>query len=417
MTQFNDLGLAEGLLAAVAAEGYETATDIQAQAIPPLLAGRDVLGLAQTGTGKTAAFTLPLLQRLAAAPCAIEPGRPRALILAPTRELAEQIGRSVGAYGRNLDLPHTVIFGGVPQEHQVAALDRGVAVLVATPGRLFDLMEQGWVRLGGIEIFVLDEADRMLDMGFVRDIRKMLPLLPAERQTALFSATMPKGVVDLAAGLMRDPVRAEVKALRPTVDAIDQSVLFVTAADKPALLIDLLRDPARVRSIVFIRTRIGAEQVALDLQAAGIAAEAIHGDRTQAARQRALRAFREGTVTALVATDVASRGLDVDDISHVINYDLPEEPESYVHRIGRTGRAGRRGVALSLCEPADVPNLQAIEKTVKTILLVDVDHPYHDTDVARLHGRGGGPGGSRRGQGKAKKGRRPPPPRSSARRG
>jgi ATP-dependent RNA helicase RhlE len=369
---FADLLLAEPLLRALEAENYLTPTPIQTQAIPHLLAGRDLLGLAQTGTGKTAAFALPILQHLSRAPGA--PGRgPRALVLAPTRELALQVNESFRTYGRNLKLRSAVVFGGVGQKPQVDALARGLDILVATPGRLLDLSAQGHVRFDRVSFLVLDEADRMLDMGFLPDVKRIIALLPKERQNLLFSATMPEGIARLGANILRDPVRVEVTPAASTVDQVEQRVIFVETSEKAAVLTDLLEDKAISRALVFARTKHGANRIAARLVKDRIGAEAIHGNKSQAARQRALEDFRAGRVRVLVATDIAARGIDVDGITHVINFDLPNEPESYVHRIGRTARAGASGVALSLCDNSERPFLRDIEKLTRRRLAV-VDH-------------------------------------------
>jgi len=385
MTEFSGLGLIEPLLRAVAEEGYSTATPIQAGTIPLLLQGRDVLGLAQTGTGKTAAFTLPILQRLFEAKKRVAAKAPRALILTPTRELALQIGDSFTTYGKHLPIRRTVIHGGVGQSPQIAALTRGVEVLIATPGRLLDLMAQNHCKLDAIEVFVLDEADRMLDMGFIRDVRKVVAVMNKQRQTLLFSATMPEAVTELANSILSNPERVEVTPQSTTVERIDQSVLFVDRADKRRLLADLLLDSKVARTIVFARTKHGADRVAEHLKKAGIAADAIHGDKSQSARVRALESFRAGELRALVATDIAARGIDVDGISHVINFDLPNEPESYVHRIGRTARAGTTGSAVSFCDHEEVGYLKDIEKTIRQPIPADHGHPFHSVEVAQIH--------------------------------
>ncbi|MDX5361920.1 MAG: DEAD/DEAH box helicase, partial [Alphaproteobacteria bacterium] len=332
MTEFASLGLIEPICRAVAAEGYTAPTPIQAQAIPALLEGNDLLGIAQTGTGKTAAFTLPILQHLSADSRRASPKSMRALILAPTRELAIQIHESFQTYGKHLKLRATVIFGGVGQNPQVRALSRGIDVVIATPGRLLDLMNQGHVTLNDVGVFVLDEADRMLDMGFINDVKKIAAKLPKDRQTLLFSATMPQAVTGLAQGLLDDPVQVEVTPAATTVERIDQRVLFVGRGAKRELLRDVLAPREVTRAIVFTRTKHLANRVAEYLEKAGIRADAIHGNKSQGARQRALQAFRDGKVKALVATDIAARGIDVDGVSHVINFDLPVEPEAYVHR-------------------------------------------------------------------------------------
>ena len=368
--QFAALGLAEPLLRALRAQDYDRPTPIQAQAIPHLLAGRDLLGIAQTGTGKTAAFALPILQSLAASQDPPRPRATRALILAPTRELAIQIGQAFRTYGHHLSLRLAVIYGGVGQKPQVNALRRGVDVLVATPGRLLDLMDQRHLRLDLTIHFVLDEADRMLDMGFIRDVRKIAAALPRRRQTLLFSATMPSAVAGLAGALLHDPVRVAVTPAATPVERIEQRVFFVAAGDKRALLTRILHDPALDRSIVFTRTKHRANRVAQQLEQAGIAAGAIHGNKSQAARQRTLEAFRDGRLRVLVATDIAARGIDIDGITHVINFELPNVPEDYVHRIGRTARAGASGAAISLCDPGEQAYLRGIEALTKRRLEV-----------------------------------------------
>ena len=367
---FAELGVAEPLCRALQAEAYLNPTPIQAQAIPPLLEGRDLLGIAQTGTGKTAAFALPLLQRLADQREERRHRAPRALILAPTRELAIQIGDALGTYGRHLGLRKAVIFGGVGQQPQVRALGRGLDIVVATPGRLLDLMRQGHVKLHQVSTLVLDEADRMLDMGFIRDVRRIVAALPKQRQTLLFSATMPPDVAKLAAEILHRPLRVEVTPKAVAVERIEQQVHFVEAKSKRALLVELLADRGLARVIVFTRTKHGAERVARHLDKAGIAAGAIHGGKSQGARQRALAEFRSGKARVLVATDIAARGIDVDGVSHVINFEIPNQPESYVHRIGRTARAGAEGIAISLCDAAERGHLKAIEKLTKRPLTV-----------------------------------------------
>ncbi len=367
---FASLGIAEPLLRALATENYTHPTPIQEQTIPLLLAGRDVLGLAQTGTGKTAAFGLPLLQRLAADKTPVQPHGVRALILAPTRELAIQIDESLRSYGRNLKLKHAVILGGINQSRQVAAMRPGVDVLVATPGRLLDLIQQKFVRLGAVTTLVVDEADRMFDMGFIRDVRRIVGHLPAKRHSMLFSATMPGDVVHLVGEILREPVRVDISPKTIAAENIDQRVYFVEAKDKRALLQDLLRDSSMSRVIVFTRTKHGANKVAETLERSGHSVEAIHGNKSQNARQRALESFRNGESRVLVATDIAARGIDVDGISHVINFELPDVAESYVHRIGRTARAGAGGVAIAFCDPAERGSLKAIERLVKQELTV-----------------------------------------------
>ncbi len=367
---FADLGVAEPICRALEAEGYTTPTPIQARAIPRLLAGKDLLGIAQTGTGKTAAFAVPLLQQLAASRTHAGPKGTRALILAPTRELAVQIGEAFRTYGRHLGLRSTVIFGGVGQNPQVKAVARGIDIVVATPGRLLDLVTQRHLRLDGVTHLVLDEADRMLDMGFIRDVRKIIAALPKERQSLLFSATMPADVERLAHDILKAPERIEVTPKVVTVDKIDQRVVFVEAARKASLLAKLLADPAMARVIVFTRTKHRANRVAEQLGRVGFEAEAIHGNKSQGARQRALERFRSGDARVLVATDIAARGIDIDNITHVVNFELPNEPESYVHRIGRTARAGADGIAVSFCAPDERSFLRDIERLTKRPLIV-----------------------------------------------
>jgi ATP-dependent RNA helicase RhlE len=380
---FAQLDLVEPLHRALRAENYQTPTPIQAQAIPHLLAGRDLLGIAQTGTGKTAAFALPILQRLAAE--RVQPMRNamRALILTPTRELAVQIHDSFRAYGRFLQLRIAVIYGGVGQKPQTDALARGPDIVVATPGRLLDLMQQGHVRLDRVSVFVLDEADRMLDMGFIHDVKRVIAKLPAARQSLLFSATMPSDVERLAGGILKTPQRVEVTPQATTVERIEQRVLFVDSADKRALLADVLKDPAIARALVFTRTKHGANRVAEQLDKIGVAADAIHGNKSQSARQRALDDFRRGKVRVLVATDIAARGIDIDGITHVINYELPNVPESYVHRIGRTARAGADGIALSFCDASERAFLKDIEKLTRQRLAVVETHRFHRAGAAQ----------------------------------
>ena len=382
-TTFDTLGLAEPIRRAVAAEGYANPTPIQARSIPHLLAGRDLLGVAQTGTGKTAAFALPMLQRLAQDRRPATPKCPRALILTPTRELAVQIEQSFKTYGRHLGLRHAVVFGGVGQQPQAQALARGLDILVATPGRLLDLMGQNLARLDKLEIFVLDEADRMLDMGFIHDVRRIISTLPAQRQTLLFSATMPTDIANLASSILRDPARVEVTPVASTAERIDQWVLFVEKGDKRALLGEVLKDGNIKRALVFTRTKHGANRLSEQLGKMGVRADAIHGNKSQSARQRALADFTAGKLRILVATDIAARGIDIDGITHVINYELPNVPESYVHRIGRTARAGNDGVALSFCDVEERAFLRDIERLIRRTVPVVPDHPFKST-VAEL---------------------------------
>jgi ATP-dependent RNA helicase RhlE len=363
---FSSLGLAESILSALERQGYETPTPIQTASIPALLAGRDLLGCAQTGTGKTAAFALPIIQRLSAMAVRPAPRSCRALIVAPTRELAAQIDVSFAAYGANSRLTHACVFGGVGKAPQVKALGRGVDVLTATPGRLLDLHSQGQVRLDAVEIVVLDEADRMLDMGFIRDVRRIMALIPKNRQTLLFSATMPNDISGLANSILRDPVRVSVTPEKPTIDLIDQKVAFVEKAEKKAFLAALINAQGDERAIVFTRTKHGADKLARALGLGGIPAEAIHANKSQNNRTRTMDGFRAGNLRVLVATDLAARGIDVDGISHVYNYELPEVAETYVHRIGRTARAGASGCAIALCDREERPLLKAIEKLLRT---------------------------------------------------
>ena len=359
---FAELRLIDPLLRAVAAEGYQTPTPIQSQAIPLVLDGRDVCGVAQTGTGKTAAFALPILQLLTARP---RSQNVRVLILAPTRELASQIGESFTVYGKNLALRNTVIFGGVGQEPQVAAVRRGVDVLVATPGRLLDLLQQRLVSLAHVEILVLDEADRMLDMGFIHDVKRIIAAVPRKRQTLFFSATMPEEVVALSRSILTDPARVAVTPPATTVERVEQYVFHVEKSDKPRLLRHLLADKAMARVLVFTRTKHGANKVVKELDRNGFSAEPIHGNKSQSARERALAGFKSGQVRILVATDIAARGIDVDGITHVVNYELPNITDTYVHRIGRTARAGSPGIALSFCDSEERAFLRDIERAIR----------------------------------------------------
>jgi ATP-dependent RNA helicase RhlE len=364
-TSFANLGLSEALLRALADEGYTTPTPIQSKAIPHVLAGRDLFGCAQTGTGKTAAFALPLIDRLRETPRKPEPRRCRVLVLAPTRELAAQIHQSFLAYGRHSGLRAAVIYGGVGQQPQARAMQHGVDVLVATPGRLLDLVSQRLVDIRSVEFLVLDEADRMLDMGFIHDVRKIVGQLPRDRQTLFFSATLPAEVRDLADSMLRSPLEVRTAPRSTPAETVSQSVFFVPKREKKALLMRLLRDEATGRVIVFARTKHGADKLHRDLEKAGINAAAIHGNKSQAQREKALAAFKSPRPPVLVATDIAARGIDVDDVAHVVNYELPHEPETYVHRIGRTGRAGQTGAAVSFCDAEERPRLVAIERLLK----------------------------------------------------
>jgi ATP-dependent RNA helicase RhlE len=373
---FSQLGLLPALQRAVAGEGYVEPTPIQARAIPHVLAGRDLLGLAQTGTGKTAAFALPILQRLSHIVPAGRQRPIRCLVLTPTRELAAQIQDSFATYGKHLALTSFVIFGGVGMDAQKQALRAGMDILVATPGRLLDLAGQGLLNLKALEVFVLDEADRMLDMGFIHDVRKVIRLLPPQRQTLFFSATMPREAQELADQLLTRPETVAVVPSATTADRVDQEVYFVEKADKRALLVDVLRDSAMRRVLVFSRTKHGANRIAEHLVKAGIGAEAIHGNKSQNARERALASFKSGKTRVLVATDIAARGIDIDDVTHVVNFDVPEVPETYVHRIGRTARAGAAGMALSFCEADERTDWRNIEKLTRQEIPIVEGHPY-----------------------------------------
>ncbi|HWQ77372.1 MAG TPA: DEAD/DEAH box helicase [Anaerovoracaceae bacterium] len=374
---FEKLNLIVPIREALKTEGYQIPTDIQQQAIPLLLEGRDLIGCAQTGTGKTAAFAVPILQKLALEKRDRKSPRTiKALILSPTRELAVQIGESFSTYGQNLGFKNLVIYGGVGQKPQTDALKAGVDILVATPGRLLDLMNQKFVNLHHVQFFVLDEADRMLDMGMVNDVKKIIAHLPGIRQNMLFSATMPAEITKLAESILSDPVKVAVTPVSSTVDIIDQTVYFVDKKDKKLLLIHLLKDNSVASALVFTRTKHGADKVVKDLVKAGVRAQAIHGNKSQAARQQALNNFKEKNTRVLVATDIAARGIDINELSHVINYDLPNVPETYVHRIGRTGRAGLGGAALSFCDTEERPLLKDIEKLIAKKIAVNEDHPY-----------------------------------------
>jgi superfamily II DNA/RNA helicase len=362
---FTNLGLAEPILRALTEERYTEPTPIQAAAIPVVVSGRDLIGIAQTGTGKTAAFALPILNRLAASEGRPAPKSCRVLVLSPTRELSAQILESFRTYGRYLKRSSTLAIGGVPMGKQIRALAGGVDILVATPGRLMDLLKNRAIGLDWVEVLVLDEADRMLDMGFINDIRKIVARLPKERQTLFFSATMPPEIASLASEMLRNPARVAVTPPATTVELIDQRAIHVGRAGKPGLLAQVLSESGVDRALIFTRTKHGADRVVRGLEDAGIAADAIHGNKSQGQRERALAGFRNGKVRTLVATDIAARGIDVDGISHVINYDLPNIPESYVHRIGRTARAGATGIAISFCSPDEVPFLRAIERAIR----------------------------------------------------
>ncbi|MDB4944687.1 MAG: ATP-dependent helicase RhlE [Labilithrix sp.] len=397
---FAALGLSKPLLQALAHEGYVTPTPIQQRCIPDVLKGKDLLGCAQTGTGKTAAFVLPLLQNLASR---TRSGKIRALVLAPTRELAAQISERTSAYGRNLGLTNTVIYGGVGQRNQEDALRKKPDILIATPGRLLDLMEQGYVKLDGVEVFILDEADRMLDMGFIHDVKRIVREVPAKRQTLFFSATMPPVIAELAGRILIDPVRVEVVPQATTAEKIEQTVHHVTKRDKRALLEKVLKAPGVDRALVFTRTKHGANRLVEQLDRAGVVSAAIHGNKSQGARERALDGFKDGSIPVLIATDIAARGIDVDGITHVVNYDLPNVPEQYVHRIGRTARAGARGRAIAFCDEEERGLLKDIERVIRQRIplaeAIALPPPSPLDDAPRPpRSSGGGGGGGHRGQ-------------------
>ena len=382
---FTSLKLCQPLLDALDEIGYVTPTPIQAKTIPDLIEGRDMLGCAQTGTGKTAAFALPILNAMAENP-PTGSRRIRAIMLCPTRELASQIHDNIGQYARYLDIRSMVMFGGVSQRPQVNNLRRGVDILVATPGRLLDLISQGYVDLSHVQFLVLDEADRMLDMGFIRDIRKILAQIPKKRQSLLFSATMPHSIVELSRGMLYNPISVSITPESTTVEAIEQSLMFVMRSDKRCLLTYIIEEERPEKVLVFSRTKHGCNRIVKQLGQDGIEALAIHGNKSQGAREKALRRFRNGALQVLVATDVASRGIDVSDISHVINLDLPNEPDVYVHRIGRTGRAGQGGIAIAFCDENEGEYLRGIEKTIRQDIPVDEDQPFHSENARSRKG-------------------------------
>ena len=394
MTSFKDFGFADPISRALVEENYQTPTPIQAQTIPFALSGRDVVGIAQTGTGKTAAFALPILHRLLENRIRPQPKTCRVLVLSPPRELSGQILDSFNAYGRHIRLSSALAIGGVPMGRQVRALMQGVEVLVATPGRLLDLAQSNALKLGQVEFLVLDEADRMLDMGFINDIRKIVAKLPIKRQTLFFSATMPKDIAELAEHMLRDPARVAVTPVSSTVERITQRVIQLDHSAKPATLAQILKDEPVNRALVFTRTKHGADKVVKTLAKAGITADAIHGNKSQNYRERVLAAFRSGEIRTLVATDIAARGIDVDGVSHVVNFDLPNIPETYVHRIGRTARAGADGVAISLCAGEEMAYLRDIEKLIRVALpKEDRRTPGHrDSGPSASQSRGGRPG-------------------------
>ncbi|MFC2163190.1 DEAD/DEAH box helicase [Candidatus Altiarchaeota archaeon] len=383
---FEDLFLIEPLRKVLMDEGYDKPTPIQVDTIPHILMGRDIIGCAQTGTGKTAAFALPIIQLLHESGKHPKPKRARVLVITPTRELAAQIGESFSTYGRLLPQSQAVVFGGVKQGRQVNKMARGVQILIATPGRLLDLMDQRHIRLDQVEIFVLDEADRMLDMGFIRDIKKIIAKLPHQRQSLFFSATMSKEIIKLADTILDDPIKVSVTPESPTVDLIDQKVMFVDRGNKIKLLTKTLTEKDAGKTLVFTRTKHAANKVASHLSKADIPANAIHGNKSQGTRTNTLNRFRSGETPVLVATDIAARGIDVEDITHVINYEIPDEPESYVHRIGRTARAGASGTAISFCEAPERDNLRNIERFIKRSINVVDDHPFHSQKAQEATG-------------------------------
>ena len=374
--KFNELNLLEPILNALTKQGYTEPTPIQQQAIPYVLEGRDVMGCAQTGTGKTAAFAIPIIQRIHASKQTDNSNKIRALIVTPTRELAIQIEESFKNYGSELKLRYTVIFGGVNQSQQVNRLKNGVDVLIATPGRLLDLQQQGFIKLGNLEIFVLDEADRMLDMGFIHDVKKIIKMIPAKRQTLFFSATMPKEITSLANSILTDPVKVEVNPVSSTAEMIEQALYYVDTPAKKDLLVHVLKETTAPSVLVFSRTKHGADTIVKLLAKNKVTAGAIHGNKSQNARQRALSNFKDKTSRVLVATDIAARGIDIDELSFVINYDIPNIPETYVHRIGRTGRAGASGIAVSFCDKEERKYIRDIQKLISLEIPVVNNHPF-----------------------------------------
>ncbi len=405
---FSQFRLCNTVLAAVAEQGYQIPTDIQVKAIPPMAEGRDVLATAQTGTGKTAAFLLPIINRICRGEISTGGGSPSVLVLAPTRELAVQIDTSAATYAKGTGVTHAVVFGGVSKSGQITALKSRPQILVATPGRLLDFVSERRIDLSAVSCLILDEADRMLDMGFIPDVRRVAKMVKSQRQTALFSATMPPQIEALARDLLNQPVRIAATRADMPIDEIEQEVLHIAQADKTKQLLALIRDRSMFKVIVFTRTKHKASRLAKQLGKQGVAIDAIHGDKSQNARQRALRSFQDNRIQVLVATDIASRGIDVADVTHVINFELPMEPESYVHRIGRTARAGAKGEAISLCDPAELPRLRAIEKLQRRKLTVNRDHEYHiepPSDKPRAPGTNGSRPGGRPGR-RSKRGRR-----------
>jgi len=389
MTDFKSLKLNDSILKALDKKGYTRPTPIQEKSIPHIMNKKDLLGIAQTGTGKTAAFSLPLIHNLMSSGVEVKPKNVRALILTPTRELASQIEDNIKMYSKGTNFKTAVIFGGVGSTPQINKLKKGLDILIATPGRLLDLMGSGHVQYNQLECFILDEADRMLDMGFIHDIKKVIKKLPPKKHTLLFSATMPSSISKLASSLLRDPIRVEVTPESSTVDKIDQKINFVEKSNKIELLVNVLKDKKINSALVFSRTKHGADKIVRKLQKFSIQSAAIHGNKSQGARERALNAFRTGDMNILIATDIAARGIDVKDVSHVINFDLPNDPENYVHRIGRTARAGRDGVAISFCDESEKKYLKAIEKFIKLKIPVDSTHIMHGVAAkAPVHNQG-----------------------------
>jgi len=417
MSTFSKFDLLPTILESLKSKGYDTPTPIQDQSIGHLLKGGDMLGIAQTGTGKTAAFSLPIIHNLASNKVKVRPARMRCLIMTPTRELASQIEENIKEYSKGLALRSCVIFGGVGPRTQINNLAKGQDIVIATPGRLLDHMNEGRVIFDQLEVFILDEADRMLDMGFIRDINKIIERLPKKRQTLLFSATMPNDIAALSKKLLVDPKRVEVTPESTTVEKIDQKINLVEKGNKPLLLIDILQDKDIKNMIVFTRTKHGANRVVKHLDRVGIASAAIHGNKSQGAREKALGGFKKGSVRVLVATDIAARGIDVPGISHVVNYDLPDDPKNYVHRIGRTARAGKQGTAISFCDPSEMSLYRQIEKMIKSKIPVDVDHAFHGVAAENKvsaprrgtpTGRGGASGQGRRPSGPGNKKKKAP---------
>jgi len=404
---FDNLNLIQPILDAIKRENYTNPTPIQAQAIPAVLEGRDIIGCAQTGTGKTAAFAIPIIQNIKLHHNS-EQGRKaiKALIVSPTRELAIQIGEKFAAYGKTTSLKHAVIFGGVKQFHQVRALKGGVDIVVATPGRLLDLMNQGFINLGNLKILTLDEADRMLDMGFINDIKKILTKVPKKRQTLFFSATMPDAIRKLSQIILTNPVKISISPVNPSGENITQELYYVEKGNKKSLLIHVLEKNSISSALIFTRTKHGADKITKQIKMSGIRAEAIHGNKSQNYRQRALKNFKEKKTTVLVATDIASRGIDIDELSHVINYEIPNEPETYVHRIGRTGRAGARGIAISFCDQAEQSYVRDINKLINKSIPVMTDHPFRMTNLQPVGNKQQKPPSNRRGGGGNRKRRR-----------